>query len=40
MGHIFKKDMNAYSLLPDVNEILAVLIGILELRDSGFEQLG
>ncbi len=28
---ILKKDMNAYSLLPDFEKILAVLIGILEL---------
>ncbi len=29
-----KKDMNAYSLLPDVGEVLAVLIGILEFNGS------
>ncbi len=32
--------MNAYSLLPDVNEILAVLIRILERNESDSEQLG
>ncbi|MCI5149160.1 MAG: hypothetical protein D3916_07215 [Candidatus Electrothrix sp. MAN1_4] len=33
-----QKDMNAYSLLPDVHEILAVLIGILELDESSSDQ--